>query len=34
MKYEYPLIEVDEDIRQKAVRPIRRMLDISKSLGL
>lgn len=34
MKYEYPLIEVDEDIRKKAVRPIRRMLDISKSLGL
>lgn len=34
MKYEYPLIEVDEGIRQKAVRPIRRMLDISKSLGL
>ena len=34
MKYEYPLIEVDEDIRQKAVRPIRRMLDISKSLSL
>ena len=34
MKYEYPLIEVDEDIRQKAVLPIRRMLDISKSLGL
>lgn len=34
MKYEYPLIEVDEDIRQKAVRPIRRMLGISKSLGL
>ena len=34
MNYEYPMIEVDEDIRQKAVRPIRRMLDISKSLGL
>lgn len=34
MKYEYPLIEVEESIRVKAVKPIQRMLDISAKLGL
>jgi len=32
--YEWPEIEVDEDIRVKAVKPIERMLDISKKYGL
>lgn len=34
MKYEYPLVEVEESIRVKAVKPIQRMLDISAKLGL
>ena len=32
--YEWPEIEVDEEIRVKAVKPIERMLDISKKYGL
>lgn len=32
--HEWPAIEVDEATAQKAIRPIRRMLDISRQLGL
>ncbi len=34
LKYSWPNIEVEEDIRIKAVKPIERMLEISKKLGL
>lgn len=34
LKYEWPEVVVDKDIAQKAVRPIRRMLEISEKLGL
>jgi quinolinate synthase len=34
LKYEWPSIDVEEDIRVKAVKPINRMLDISKKAGL
>jgi len=34
LKYLAPAIEVDEDTRIKAVRPIERMLEISSQLGL
>ncbi len=34
LKYSWPTIEVEEDIRVKAVKPIERMLDISAQLGL
>jgi len=34
LKYEWPAIDVDEDIRIEAVKPINRMLDISKKAGL
>ncbi|MCC8170276.1 MAG: quinolinate synthase NadA [Parabacteroides sp.] len=34
LKYEIPEIYVDEAIRQKAVKPIRRMLEISEKLNL
>ncbi|MDL2247381.1 quinolinate synthase NadA [Bacteroides sp. OttesenSCG-928-J23] len=34
LKYEFPEIEVDAEIAEKAVKPIRRMLDISAELGL
>ncbi len=34
LKYEWPEVVVDKDITQKAVRPIRRMLEISEKLGL
>ncbi|MCH5328442.1 MAG: quinolinate synthase NadA [Coprobacter sp.] len=34
LKYELPEIEVDKDIAEKAVLPIRKMLDISAELGL
>ena len=34
MKYEMPEINVDENIRKRAEIPIRRMLEISKRLGL
>lgn len=34
LKYEIPEIYVDEEVRQRAVKPIRRMLEISKKLGL
>lgn len=34
LKYEMPEIFVDEEVQKKAIRPIRRMLDISEQLGL
>jgi quinolinate synthase len=34
LKYNWPAIEIQEDIRLKAVKPIERMLSLSKSLGL
>lgn len=34
LKYEWPVIEVAPEVAAKAVRPINRMLDISKQLGL
>lgn len=34
LKYELPEVLLDEEIRKKAVKPIERMLDISKKIGL
>lgn len=34
LKYEWPAIEVDKEIALKAVKPIKRMLEISEELGL
>lgn len=34
LKYEFPEIEVDPAIAKEAVKPIKRMLDISEQLGL
>lgn len=34
LKYESPEIKIDEELCKKAVKPINRMLDISKELGL
>ena len=34
LKYEIPEIFVDEEVQKKAIRPIKRMLDISAELGL
>nr|WP_319400608.1 quinolinate synthase NadA [uncultured Carboxylicivirga sp.] len=34
LKYEWPSINVSEDIRVEAVKPINRMLDISEKYGL
>jgi len=34
LKYEWPEIEVDPKIAKKAIRPINKMLEISKKLGL
>jgi quinolinate synthase len=34
MQYELPELTLDESIRKKAEVPIRRMLEISASLGL
>ncbi len=34
LKYSWPSIKIDESIRIKAVKPIEKMLDISKKLGL
>lgn len=34
LKYEMPEIFVDEDVQKKAIRPIRKMLEISEKLGL
>ncbi|MCC8198753.1 MAG: quinolinate synthase NadA [Tannerellaceae bacterium] len=34
LRYELPEIHVDEAVQQKAIKPIRRMLEISEQLGL
>lgn len=34
LKYEFPAIEVDKEIAEKAVKPIHKMLEISEKLGL
>ncbi len=34
LKYEWPVVEVDENIAREAVKPIKRMLEISEKLGL
>lgn len=34
LKYEWPAIEVDVEVAEKAVRPINKMLEISAQLGL
>jgi quinolinate synthase len=34
MEYETPSIEMDEDLRLAAKKPIDRMLEISKAAGL
>ena len=34
IKYEWPTIEIRSEIAEKAVRPINKMLEISKKLGL
>lgn len=34
LKYEWPVIDVDPVIAHKAVKPIKKMLDISEKLGL
>ncbi len=34
IKYEWPEINVEEDIAKEAVKPIKKMLDISSKLGL
>lgn len=34
LKYEFPSIEVNKDIAKNAIRPIKRMLEISEKLGL
>ncbi|MBQ8051278.1 MAG: quinolinate synthase NadA [Bacteroidaceae bacterium] len=34
LKYEWPTVEVDPEVAEKAVRPINRMLEISAKLGL
>lgn len=34
LRYEWPTVEVDPAIAERAVRPINRMLDISRELGL
>lgn len=34
LKHEWPTIEVDKDVAKEAVKPIKKMLDISEKLGL
>lgn len=34
LKYEWPEVNVDDAVAEKAIKPIRRMLDISAELGL
>ena len=34
LKYEWPSVEVEPEVAEKAVRPIQRMLEISSRLGL
>jgi quinolinate synthase len=34
LKFEQPEVILDENLRKQAVKPIERMLDISKKMGL
>jgi quinolinate synthase len=34
LKHEWPTVEISTEVAEKAVRPINRMLEISKRLGL
>ena len=34
LKYEWPVVTVDKEVAEKAIRPIDRMLEISRELGL
>ena len=34
LKYEWPTVEVDKEVAEKAIRPINKMLEISEQLGL
>jgi quinolinate synthase len=34
LKNESPVVTVDKDIAEKAIRPIERMLEISSKLGI
>ena len=34
LKYEAPVVELDAETIEKAARPIQKMLDMSKALGL
>ena len=34
LKYEWPVIEVDEKVAKKAIKPIKRMLEISEQIGI
>ena len=34
LKYEWPTVEVDKDIAEKAVKPINKMLEISEKLHI
>ena len=34
LKYEWPVVSVDKEVAERAIRPIERMLQISKELGL
>lgn len=34
LKYGWPIIQVSEDVRIKAVKPIEKMLELSAKLGL
>ena len=34
LKYEWPEIEVDPAVAEKAIKPINKMLEISEKLGL
>jgi quinolinate synthase len=34
LKYEYPAIEVAPEVAKEAVKPIKKMLEISAKLGL
>ena len=34
LKYEWPEVQVEKAVAEKAILPIQRMLDISKKLGL
>lgn len=34
LKYEFPEVTVDPEVAKEAVKPIKRMLEISEKLGL